>query len=194
MFVGYGDGIDVDVGAAVQFQVAAQQAEVVGIGLKGEHTSGGTDALAPDDREPANVCPDVEEHVAWAQEHDGEVYALNFIDGGIYQLAPPPPVNPAVARLAETFTGFDGPAFALVAGGDDDTIAGSEPASTTTGAGLPESGLIAGRYRIVRYIGGGLVRSVRAQRGRSCSVQLETPEASSKTDLHCEKVASDARP
>jgi uncharacterized repeat protein (TIGR03806 family) len=29
--------------------------------------------------------------VAWAQDHDGEVYALNFIDGGIYQFAPPPP-------------------------------------------------------------------------------------------------------
>jgi uncharacterized repeat protein (TIGR03806 family) len=29
--------------------------------------------------------------VAWAQDHDGEVYALNFIDGGIYQLAPVPP-------------------------------------------------------------------------------------------------------
>jgi uncharacterized repeat protein (TIGR03806 family) len=29
--------------------------------------------------------------VAWAQDHDGEVYALNFIDGGIYQLAAVPP-------------------------------------------------------------------------------------------------------
>ncbi|MBN9121127.1 MAG: PQQ-dependent sugar dehydrogenase [Planctomycetes bacterium] len=29
--------------------------------------------------------------VAWAQDHDGEVYALNFIDGGIYSLAPVPP-------------------------------------------------------------------------------------------------------
>ena len=29
--------------------------------------------------------------VAWAQDGDGEVYALNFIDGGIYQLAPAPP-------------------------------------------------------------------------------------------------------
>jgi uncharacterized repeat protein (TIGR03806 family) len=28
--------------------------------------------------------------VAWAQDHDGEVYALNFIDGGIYQLVPTP--------------------------------------------------------------------------------------------------------
>jgi len=27
--------------------------------------------------------------VAWAQDSDGEVYALNFIDGGIYELAPP---------------------------------------------------------------------------------------------------------
>lgn len=26
--------------------------------------------------------------VAWGQDHDGEVYALNFIDGGIYQLTP----------------------------------------------------------------------------------------------------------
>jgi serine/threonine-protein kinase len=40
-------------------------------------------------------------------------------------------------------------------GGDDDTIAGSEPTTTTTGTGLSESELIAGRYRIVRYIGGG---------------------------------------
>ncbi len=31
--------------------------------------------------------------VAWAQDHDGEVYALNFIDGGIYQLAPAPHVK-----------------------------------------------------------------------------------------------------
>jgi uncharacterized repeat protein (TIGR03806 family) len=30
--------------------------------------------------------------VAWAQDADGEVYALNFIDGGIYELAPPAPV------------------------------------------------------------------------------------------------------
>ncbi|MCE9561985.1 MAG: PQQ-dependent sugar dehydrogenase [Planctomycetes bacterium] len=30
--------------------------------------------------------------VAWAQDSDGEVYALNFIDGGIYELAPPAPV------------------------------------------------------------------------------------------------------
>jgi len=30
--------------------------------------------------------------VAWAQDSDGEVYALNFIDGGIYELAPPVPV------------------------------------------------------------------------------------------------------
>jgi uncharacterized repeat protein (TIGR03806 family) len=29
--------------------------------------------------------------VAWAQDHDGEVYALNFIDGSIYALAPTPP-------------------------------------------------------------------------------------------------------
>ena len=36
--------------------------------------------------------------------------------------APPPPVNPAVARLAETFSGLDGPAFDLAAG-NDDTIA-----------------------------------------------------------------------
>ncbi len=28
--------------------------------------------------------------VAWAQDSDGEVYALNFIDGGIYELAPAP--------------------------------------------------------------------------------------------------------
>jgi uncharacterized repeat protein (TIGR03806 family) len=31
--------------------------------------------------------------VAWAQDHDGEVYALNFIDGGIYQLTPKPPAK-----------------------------------------------------------------------------------------------------
>jgi len=36
--------------------------------------------------------------------------------------APLPPVNPAVARLAETFSGLDGPAFDLAAG-NDDTIA-----------------------------------------------------------------------
>lgn len=30
--------------------------------------------------------------VAWAQDADGEVYALNFIDGGIHELAPAPPV------------------------------------------------------------------------------------------------------
>lgn len=32
--------------------------------------------------------------VAWAQDHKGEVYALNFIDGGIYQLEPAPKVEP----------------------------------------------------------------------------------------------------
>ena len=34
--------------------------------------------------------------VAWGQDADGEVYALNFIDGGLYQLAAAPP--PAAAR------------------------------------------------------------------------------------------------
>src|SRR5207249_629476 len=28
--------------------------------------------------------------VAWGKDSDGEVYALNFIDGGIYELAPAP--------------------------------------------------------------------------------------------------------
>src|SRR6516162_1875694 len=36
--------------------------------------------------------------------------------------APLPPINPAVARLVETFSDLDGPAFDLAAG-DDDTIA-----------------------------------------------------------------------
>ncbi|MFM8272516.1 MAG: PQQ-dependent sugar dehydrogenase [Gemmata sp.] len=43
--------------------------------------------------------------VAWAQDHDGEVYALNFIDGGIYQFAPAPAVKEQGAfprRLSET--------------------------------------------------------------------------------------------
>ncbi len=31
--------------------------------------------------------------VAWGQDHDGEVYALNFIDGGIYQFALAPKVE-----------------------------------------------------------------------------------------------------
>lgn len=44
--------------------------------------------------------------VAWAQDADGEVYALNFIDGGIYQLAAAPPAPKAASefprRLSET--------------------------------------------------------------------------------------------
>ena len=44
--------------------------------------------------------------VAWAQDHDGEVYALNYIDGSIYQLAPtkhPPKFEPGFPRkLSET--------------------------------------------------------------------------------------------
>ena len=32
--------------------------------------------------------------VAWGQDHDGEVYALNFIDGGIYQFVRAPQVEP----------------------------------------------------------------------------------------------------
>jgi uncharacterized repeat protein (TIGR03806 family) len=43
--------------------------------------------------------------VAWAQDHDGEVYALNFIDGSIYQLAlvPPKAKGPEFPRkLSET--------------------------------------------------------------------------------------------
>ena len=43
--------------------------------------------------------------VAWAQDAAGEVYALNFIDGGIYRLVPAPPAAKAVAfprKLSET--------------------------------------------------------------------------------------------
>jgi len=44
--------------------------------------------------------------VAWGQDADGEVYALNFIDGGIYNLAPAPPAPKAQAefprKLSET--------------------------------------------------------------------------------------------
>jgi uncharacterized repeat protein (TIGR03806 family) len=44
--------------------------------------------------------------VAWGQDTDGEVYALDFIAGGIYQLtpAPPPPANAAKFphKLSET--------------------------------------------------------------------------------------------
>jgi WD40 repeat protein len=35
----------------------------------------------------------------------------------------PPPVNPAVARLADTITGLDGPAFDLAVTGDDELVA-----------------------------------------------------------------------
>jgi len=43
--------------------------------------------------------------VAWGQDHDGELYALNFIDGGLYQLTPvPPKVNPPAfpRKLSQT--------------------------------------------------------------------------------------------
>jgi uncharacterized repeat protein (TIGR03806 family) len=43
--------------------------------------------------------------VAWAQDAEGEVYALNFIDGGIYQLTPTPPATQKVSfprKLSET--------------------------------------------------------------------------------------------
>ena len=43
--------------------------------------------------------------------------------------------------------------------GDDDTVAGSSPTTTSSGS-LSETELIAGRYRIVRYIGGGGMGSV----------------------------------
>src|SRR5262245_12649443 len=43
--------------------------------------------------------------VAWAQDHSGEVFALNFIDGGIYQFAAAPPAPkgaPFPRKLSET--------------------------------------------------------------------------------------------
>ena len=45
--------------------------------------------------------------VAWAQDVDGEVYALNFIDGGIHELAPAAPTDTVVQsafpkKLSET--------------------------------------------------------------------------------------------
>lgn len=44
--------------------------------------------------------------VAWAQDHNGEVYALNFIDGSIYQLTPAPDAAktqpPFPRKLSET--------------------------------------------------------------------------------------------
>jgi uncharacterized repeat protein (TIGR03806 family) len=43
--------------------------------------------------------------VAWAQDSDGEVYALNFIDGGIFELGTPPPAGKTVdfpRKLSET--------------------------------------------------------------------------------------------
>lgn len=43
--------------------------------------------------------------VAWAQDADGEVYALDFVDGGIYQLSPTPPAAKAPdfpRKLSET--------------------------------------------------------------------------------------------
>jgi uncharacterized repeat protein (TIGR03806 family) len=44
--------------------------------------------------------------VAWGQDADGEVYALNFIDGGIYHLAKAPPPDPNAPqfprKLSET--------------------------------------------------------------------------------------------
>lgn len=43
--------------------------------------------------------------VAWAQDAHGEVYALNFIDGGIYRLVPTPPAaktTPFPRKLSET--------------------------------------------------------------------------------------------
>jgi len=44
--------------------------------------------------------------VAWGQDHAGEVYALDFIDGGIYQLVPAPPTPKETAefprKLSET--------------------------------------------------------------------------------------------
>jgi eukaryotic-like serine/threonine-protein kinase len=40
-------------------------------------------------------------------------------------------------------------------GGDDDTVAGSTPSSTGTHSGAAEPELVAGRYKIVRWLGGG---------------------------------------
>lgn len=37
--------------------------------------------------------------VAWGQDADGEVVALDFIDGGIYQLTPAPPPSPNAPRF-----------------------------------------------------------------------------------------------
>src|SRR5438067_2898217 len=42
--------------------------------------------------------------VAWGQDADGEVYALNFIDGGIYHLAPAPkPGEPGASATGDKF-------------------------------------------------------------------------------------------
>jgi uncharacterized repeat protein (TIGR03806 family) len=37
--------------------------------------------------------------VAWGQDSDGEVYALDFIGGGIYRLVPAPPAPPTAAKF-----------------------------------------------------------------------------------------------
>ena len=52
------------------------------------------------------LCDTTLRIVAWAQDAAGEVYALDYIDGGIYELAPPPPATkdapPFPRKLSET--------------------------------------------------------------------------------------------
>ncbi|MBY0513689.1 MAG: PQQ-dependent sugar dehydrogenase [Gemmataceae bacterium] len=55
--------------------------------------------------EHRELCDTTLRIVAWAQDAAGEVYALNFIDGGIYHLAPNPPAKdapPFPRKLSQT--------------------------------------------------------------------------------------------
>jgi len=89
----------------------AKRPELKGAYLYGDYDTGRVWALRYDAKagkvlEHRELVDTTLRIVAWAQDAGGEVYALDFIDGGIYELAPAPPRpkdSPAFPRkLSET--------------------------------------------------------------------------------------------
>jgi uncharacterized repeat protein (TIGR03806 family) len=72
-----------------------KHAELRGAYIYGDYDTGRVWMLRYDAKtkrvtEHKELCDTTLRIVAWAQDADGEVYALNFIDGGIHELAPAP--------------------------------------------------------------------------------------------------------
>jgi uncharacterized repeat protein (TIGR03806 family) len=82
----------------------AKQPELKGAYIYGDYDTGRIWMLRYDDKakrvtEHSELVDTTLRIVAWAQDIDGEVYALDFVSGGIYHLEKAPPPNPI--KLAE---------------------------------------------------------------------------------------------